>query len=515
MTRQALERRAFLQLAAAGTASVAIPGCGGLGTRTGMGTEAETKPNILFIFADQLRADVCGVYGGQDITTPNIDRLASGGVVFTNSVSSCPLCSPYRGMVQTGRYPTHSGIVLNFVEASHVQNPHCLADVFSAAGYETGFIGKWHLASGYRGGEGLSEPDPEAEQAYRDKNPETEYVAPSPGRLGYGYWQAFNFHMDFNNYWYYEDVPQKIHSGRYETDTETDQAIAYMDRCRQSGRQFFLTVAPHPPHPWFDPASVPEGYLEKVPETIPWPPNVPVQNNPRTLSEVRCYLAMAKNLDDNLGRLLDYLETSGLARDTIVVFSSDHGEMHGSHGRVNKLVPYAESINIPLIVRWPRWIAPGSQVGALQTPMDHLPTLCGLAGLPIPGEVDGADLSGVALGKGGDSREEVLLGIYTSDSDYCLSGTAYPEWRGLKTKQYTYCRWLAGGEELYDNLEDPYQMNNLAANGAEPEVLVRLRSRLSDLLAAAHDDFRPGTGYGEWYEDRRTLVRTGLGPVPG
>jgi hypothetical protein len=89
------------------------------------------------------------------------------------------------------------------------------------------------------------------------------------------------------------------------------------------------------------------------------------------------------------------------------------------------------------------------------------------------------------------------------------------EWRGVKTKQYTYCRWLSGEEELYDNLEDPYQMQNLAPDGAQPAALDRLRSRLSDLLAAAHDDFRPGTGYGEWYDDRRNLVRTALGPVTG
>jgi arylsulfatase A-like enzyme len=189
--------------------------------------------------------------------------------------------------------------------------------------------------------------------------------------------------------------------------------------------------------------------------------------------------------------------------------------MHGSHGRVNKLVAYAESINIPLIVRWPQRIPRGSRVDALQTPMDHLPTLCGLAGLPIPREVDGADLSGVAFGKGGDGREEVLIGNYTSECDYCMTGTTYPEWRGVRTKQYTYFRWLAGGEELYDNLADPYQMENLAESSAEPEVLARLRSRLSDLLATAHDDFRPGPGYGEWFDDRRNLVRTALGPVPG
>ena len=500
-------RRAFLKMVAAGTTISAFPGCGGLGPAR--------KPNVLVVFDDQLRADVSGVYGGQSISTPNIDRLAGEGVVFTNSVSSAPLCSPFRGMLQTGRYPTHSGIICNFLETSHVQNPHCLADVFGAAGYATGFIGKWHLAAGHRREENVYQPDDAAVAAYQSKNPETEFVAPGPGRLGYEHWQAFNFHMDFNNYWFYEDEPTKLYSGRYETDTETNQAIAYMERCRRAGRPFFLTVAPHPPHPYFDPASVPMGYLAGIPEDIPWPPNVPLESNPRTLLEVRCYLAMAKNVDDNVGRLLDHLETSGLAGNTIVVFTSDHGEMHGSHGRVNKLVPYAESINVPVIMRWPKRIPAGLRVDALHTPMDHLPTLCALTGLEIPQEVDGVDLSRVALGKGRDTREEVLLAIYVSENDFCQTGTAYPEWRGVRTKQYTYCRWLAGKEELYDNLADPYQMENLAENGAKPEVLARLRSRLADLLVAAHDDFRPGTGYGEWFDNQRNLVATGLGPVPG
>ena len=501
-----MDRRAFLKLAVAGTASMALPGCGGLDTRT--------KPNVLFIFDDQLRADVCGVYGGRNITTPNIDRLASEGVVFTNSVSSCPLCTPFRGMVQTGRYPTHSGIIMNFVEASHRQNPNCLADVFRAAGYETGFIGKWHLSSGWRREEGLFEPDGAAEAAYQNKNPETEYVAPGPGRLGYAHWQAFNFHTDYNNYWFYEDEPKRLYSGQYETDTETDQAIAHMEKCRQSGRPFFLSVAPHPPHPPFDPGAVPSGYLERMPDTIWWSPNVPADKRPSDL-EMRCYLAMAKNVDDNLSRLLDYLESSGLAEDTIVVFTADHGDMLGSHGRFNKMVPYAEAINIPLVMRWPSRIPAGSRIDTLHMPMDYLPTLCGLAGLPIPREVDGADLSSVVLGKDDDSRDEILIGSYTSNWDFLQTGTDWPEWRGVKTKQYTYCRWLAGGEELYDNWADPYQMENLAENGAEPEALVRLRARLSDLLAAAHDDFRPGTDYHDWYDNRRNLVRTALGPVPG
>jgi arylsulfatase A-like enzyme len=229
---------------------------------------------------------------------------------------------------------------------------------------------------------------------------------------------------------------------------------------------------------------------------------------------MRYYLAMVKNMDDNLGRLLDYLAASGLAEDTIVVFSSDHGEMHGSHGRLNKMVPYAEALSIPLIIRWPNRIAPGSQLDALQTPMDHLPTLCGLAGLSIPSEVDGVDLSRVVLGEVADDRDAVLIGNYTSDWDFLQTGTSWPEWRGVKTRQYSFCRWLTGSEELYDNIADPYQLTNLASDRSAASMLDQLRARMWELLAVAHDDFRPGTGYGDWYDDRRNLIATGLGPVP-
>jgi len=179
------------------------------------------------------------------------------------------------------------------------------------------------------------------------------------------------------------------------------------------------------------------------------------------------------------------------------------------------MVPYAEAMNIPFIIRWPNRIEAGSRIEALQTPMDHLPTLCGLTGTRIPREVDGTDLSRVILGKEGDSRPEVLIGSYTSHWDFFQTGTRWPEWRGVRTKRYTYCKWLTGEEELYDNMEDPYQVKNLAVSRKEPVVLNRLRGRLKDLLAKAHDDFLPGTSYAEWYDDRRKLIRTGLGPVRG
>ena len=509
MADKGLDRRTFLKAAAAGTMAATLPGYAWEERRS---RDPEGKPNVLFVFDDQLRADVCGTYGGKDITTPHIDRLASQGVTFTNALSSCPLCTPYRGMLHTGRYPTHSGIVMNFAQASQVQNPHCLANVFNEAGYDTGFIGKWHLSAGWRKKEGKFKPNRKAVRAYRKAHPETEFVPPGPGRLGYRHWEAFNFHVAFNEYWYYRDDARKLHSGKYETDTQIDQAMAFMEGRRESGRPFFLTVAPHPPHPPFRPKFIPKGYLEKVPEKVHWAPNVPARN-PRKLIQMRYYLAMAKNMDDNLGRLMKYLDDSGLARNTIVVFTSDHGEMHGSHGRLNKMVPYAEALDIPLIVRWPGRIKAGSRNDALFTPMDHLPSLCGLAGLDVPREVDGADLSAVLRGRGRDSREEVLIGSYTSHWDFFQTATRWPEWRGVRTRRHTYCKWLSGGEELYDNRKDPCQMKNLAAGEKALPLLKRMRSRLQDLLAAAHDDFLPGTAYGDWYDGERNLIRTGLGPV--
>ena len=179
MTKNDMDRRTFLKVQSVGTAA-ALLGCSSKHQ-----DEAGKRPNVLLIFDDQLRADVLGVYGGRNITTPHLDRLASQGVTFTNAISSCPLCTPYRGMLHTGRYPTHSGILLNFVEASAVQNPNCLAKVFHRAGYDTGFIGKWHLSAGWLKQEGKYDKNPDAVAAYRKINPETEFVPPGPERLGY------------------------------------------------------------------------------------------------------------------------------------------------------------------------------------------------------------------------------------------------------------------------------------------------------------------------------------------
>lgn len=475
------------------------------------------RPNVLFVFYDQYRADNIGAYGGvQNITTPNLDRLAEEGVVYTNALSTVPVCTPYRGMLMTGRYPTHTGIMLNFLEANTSYTN--VADVFTDAGYRTAFMGKWHLAAGgfKEAWVGTEEGSWEDARPYMEENPHYDFVPPGPARLGFEDWAAYNFHVDFLAAPYYEDEPVKRIMEGYESDALTDMAIDYMEEARAAEEPFFVMVAPHPPHPPFD--RLPEGYLEKIPETLAWDENVPDEmKTGQNLEEARAYYAMAKNADDNMGRLLRYLDDSGLAEETIVVFTSDHGEMLGSHGRRNKMVPYDEAVQVPLLMRWPGRLSPGARTDTLQTPMDHFPTLTAMAGLEAPDGLDGIDLSPELLEGEAIDRDAVLMANYTAHWDYYMTATQpganWPEWRGVKTKRYTYARWIDGTTELYDDLADPEQMNDLSDDPDYADVVNELEAKLQELLAEAHDEFLPGNAYVDWVDRERNIIGTGLGPV--
>lgn len=501
-----MKRRAFLRSLAAAAAAGGAWRCGA--PQDPERPRAGGRPNILFVYADQLRPDMLGPYGGNLVPTPHIDELARQGMTFKNGLSTCPLCTPYRGMLMTGRYPTHSGIVLNRVEASPLQNPHCLAQLFSAAGYDTGYLGKWHLSAGIKRFNEMAEDD-DAPPA----GSEPEFTPPGPQRLGFRHWEAYNYHTDFQNYWFYRDEPQRIVTGRYETDVLTEQAIAYMRERVRDGRPFLLFVAPHPPHPPFAPANCPPGYLEQVPLPTSWRPNVPPPIARLLAHDVQCYLAMIRHLDDCVGRLLSFLNDSGLSESTVLVLTSDHGELHGSHGLTGKMNPYAESVDVPLFFRWPGTIPAGSRANVPYTPFDHMPTLCSLAGIDPPASADGTDLSPVFFGERASERDGVLMMNYVSRLANFGSGQPRPEWRAVRTERHTYVKWLDGRETLFDNAEDPYQLRDLAGEGAARTIHERLRARLAVLLAEAHDEFLPGTDYAAWYATGRSLVRTALGPV--
>jgi arylsulfatase A-like enzyme len=522
-SQRLLNRREFVKSTAKGAAAISLAGIApGVSFSSSAQEPATSKrPNVLFIFADQFRAGACGVYGGKDIQTPNIDRLASQGMRFTNATSTCPLCTPYRGMLLTGRYPTHSGVRIN--ELAPDPNQRCLAHIFRDAGYKTGYIGKFHLVPGWCSVGGKYSLDERAHQAYLKANPEEAFVPPGPQRLGFEHWEAYNYQDDFNHSYYYRDEPVKIYLPGFETDGQVDLAIQFIEKHKDSKQPFFLTVSHHPPHPPFTRENSPAGYLEKLSGEIDWAPNVPL-DYPRRKDplEMLCYLAMCQNLDDNVGRIMKYLDESGLADNTILVFTSDHGELHGAHGRVNKSLPYAESLNVPLIVRWPNNIPAGATSDVFYTPMDHMATLCGLCGQDKPDTCDGMDLSPVVLGHQKMDRDAVLIMHYSSHYDYFLTSLGESncwvnclEWRGVRMGQFTYAKYINGLEELFDNAADPYQLNNLAPLGRQQDVstLKLARSRMKDLLAEAHDEFLPGHAYGEWFDDHRKVIRTGLGPV--
>jgi arylsulfatase A-like enzyme len=463
----------------------------------------KNRPNVVFFFPDQVRAHELGFNGGKNAVTPNVDRFARQGVVFTNAISTCPLCTPYRTMLQTGRWPTLSGGVMNWVNLP--STGQSLGDVFSRGGYDTAYIGKWHLAAGARAGS--LDRDKESKPG-----PEPEFVPPGPARMGWQYWAAYNFHANFNKAFYYRDTPERLFMPKFETDSETDFAIDYIKSHASSGKPFFITVSPHPPHPPWRPDQTPPGSLGKTPKDLHWRQNTKGRREGK-LNDPHCYFAMLQNADENFGRVLQFLDDSHLAENTIVVFTSDHGEMLASQGRYNKMVPYSEAVDVPLIVRWPKHVRAGSKSDALYTPMDHLPTLARLCGLDVPDIVNGKDLSGHVLGRGGAQRESALMMNYVSHWDYPESGTDWPEWRGVRTRQHTYVRWLNGAEELYDNAADPYQFRNLYDGRQAPDLLRRMRASLKDLLAESHDDFPPGTAYRQWFTLERNMVRNAVGKV--
>jgi len=474
---------------------------------------SDSKPNIIFFFSDQLRAQSLGYTGETNISTPNIDMLASQGVTFNNAISTCPLCGPYRGMLQTGRYPTNSGLLINGLDPDTTLTS--LAEIFSQNGYKTGFIGKWHLCSGYLKKFGIeydanSTMHSEKMKGFNDPDNHSEFVPPGPWRLGYEFWAAYNFHTNFaENCYYYRDTPEKNYFEPYETNGQVNVAINFMQKIKNTDKPFLLMIAPHVPHNPWKREDVPEECLNQVKKEIDVRKNVEGPLIPEVHLDKwdpRVYYAMIKNVDNNIGRLMNYLKESGLDKNTIVVFTSDHGEMLGSQGENYTMAPYAESVNVPLIFYWKDKFEKGVRSNSLYTPIDHMPTLLSLANIEIPAFADGMDLSHIPEGRDGKDREEALMMLYSSHWNYFLTGSPWKEWRAVKTKTYTYIKRIDGTEELYNNIKDPYQMNNLVSSNSDGKDLNMLRKKLMNLLENANDEFRPGTEYEKWYNDQRHVV---------
>jgi arylsulfatase A-like enzyme len=222
---------------------------------------------------------------------------------------------------------------------------------------------------------------------------------------------------------------------------------------------------------------------------------------------------MTLALDDMLGELLDYLERRGKAQNTLVVFTSDHGTQAGAHGvrPWEKRHPYQESIHVPCIMRLPGVLDGGRVRDTLTAPVDYFPSICSLFGIPIPRTVEGIDLSDAWLGVPGAREQEAVLTMnFSAQYDWFADGL---EWRGVRTKDHNYVRWLDGRTELYDLRQDPLEMHNLARDARHEALEKRMEGLMRDLQAQRGDELVPCTLWSDWLDNQRRVVRNAYGPL--
>lgn len=444
---------------------------------SGCTKKEQQKPNIIFVFADQWRAQDTGYNGNKQVKTPSLDKLSEESVVFTNAVSGCPVCCPYRASLLTGQYPLTHGVFYNDKPLDPEVNS--IAKIYKQAGYETGYIGKWHL-NGHEPGEKTFE----ARLKFITKE----------RRQGFDFWQVLECTHDYNNSYYYEDSPKRLKWQEYDAIAQTKSAIGYINEKSKAEKPFLLMLSWGPPHAPYQTA--PEKYRKMVsPEDIEVRPNVPDELRETAKKEIAGYYAHIAALDDCMKELLSAVEEAGIKENTIFVFTSDHGDMLRSHGMTKKQKPWDESLMVPFLLRYPEKL--GTTQKQIKMPIntpDILPTLLGLSGIDIPTTVEGSDYSKVVTGEEESKNEAVLIQcpVPFHQWNYGIGGREY---RGVRTQKYTYVRDLNGPWLLYDNQMDPYQMNNLLGLDGCTFIQSDLEKQLQNLLEKTKDDFLSGQEY--------------------
>jgi len=428
----------------------------------------------------------------EPVQTPNLDRLASEGLVFTHAVSNYPVCSPFRGMFMTGQYPHTNGVLTNCNSLSAPygnelsEDAVCWSDLLSTNGYELGYIGKWHLDSPY-------EPFVES---YNNR-PEMAWNewCPPGRRHGFDFWYAYGTYDQHNNPMYWSTSAGRDEARivkQWGPEHEADVAIEFLQNpggnYRDPEKPFVLVVSMNPPHMPYN--QVPEKYVNMYshlnPDSLCRAPNIPEKGSrwgDYYRKNIRNYYSMISGVDDQFGRILSELEKLNLTKNTIVMFFSDHGNCLGIHNMISKNNHYEESMRIPFIIRWPGKIESRSTDMLISVP-DFYPTLLGLVGLGnlIPAFVQGTDHSSWIRKGTGETPESQL---------YIFVPVDEPEWgrRGIRNHTYTMIinKMPDMPEEiiLHNNLEDPYQLINVAED--EKNMVEELKKELKAWLQKTND----------------------------
>lgn len=437
------------------------------------------RPNILFLMPDQWRAQAFGYSGDPNVKTPHIDRLARQSVDFRYAVASTPVCSPTRASLLTGQRPLEHGLFLN--DAHLPASAGTFAEVLKEAGYDTAMIGKWHV-------------DGHGRQTF----------IPRERRQGFDYWKVLECTHDYNKSYYYADTPEKLQWSGYDAIAQTRDAQQYIRDHANSEKPFLLTIWWGPPHNPYQTA--PKEFHELYdPEAIQLRPNVPPADAEKARKALAGYYAHCSAIDQCVGDLMQTLRDAGIDDNTLIVFTSDHGDMLESQGLQRKQKPWDESIRVPMLWHYPDKL--GLEGKSVETPMsseDVMPTLLSLVGAPIPESVSGLDYAPFMIG--GDNPNPSNAAVITcihpfGEFDRASGGKEY---RGIRTPRYTYVRDLNGPWLLFDNERDPYQLSNLIDNPTTSALQQKLNAILVAKLTAAGDAFEHSSVYlDKWgYADR-------------
>ena len=433
------------------------------------------RPNIIMYFSDQQRADTCGCYGQKLDITPNLDQLAKEGIKFENAFSAQPVCGPCRALFQTGKWPTETGCFRNNVMLP--SDVKTLGTYIEEAGYETAYIGKWHLAS-----------DGELEQ--KPTIDHTITAIPLELRGGYtGFWRASDV-LEFTSHGYdgyvFDENNNRVDFVGYRADCITDMALEFFDE-RDKEKPFFMTISQIEPHHQNDRKHYegPEGSKEKYKDY-----EAPVDL--KTLGgnyqeEYPDYLGQCASLDENLGRLIEKLKEEGIYDNTVIIFVSDHGSHFLTRNRDEHLNGYDDykrsmhdaCLKVPFVITGGPFKG-GVDFEDLVSTASLPKTICALAGVDVGDDMIGENLVDVVEGKLPERKNEIFAQISESRVGRCI-----------RTPKYAYSVYAPGinggaaaaadlyaDDFLYDLEKDPYELTNLIHDPAYIEIKLDLRNRL-------------------------------------
>lgn len=475
-------------------------------------------PNVIYVFPDQFRNMAMEFWNNPEYSpyingkadpthTPNINRFAGESLILSSAMSNFPLSSPHRGCLLTGMYPNKSGIPLNCNSNRPISSlrtdVECVGDVFHKNGYDCAYFGKLHAEFPTK-----NDPNHPGEYVETQRPVWDAYTAPEH-RHGFNYWYSYGTFDEHKNPHYWDTDGKRHDPKEWSPLHEAKQVVSYLKNERQqrdAGKPFFIMVSMNPPHsPYRSLNDCMEEdynlYKDKPIDSL-----LVRENADRKRAKAQSaayYFASVSGVDRAFGQILDCLKELGLDKNTIVVFASDHGETMCSQGTDDpKNSPYIESMNVPFVVRYPGKISHRVDPLLLSSP-DIMPTLLGLCHLDkdIPGNVQGKNYAPLFYGeKAKVKRPKGALYIQNMDGEKDKDGlvrTYFPKSRGIKTAQYTLALYINKEKKLaktllFDDKNDPYQLNNLKLED-HPKVVKQLLKEMASQLKSIEDP---------WYTER-------------